>query len=424
MENLEDYLQQEVSQGQLESSGTFTLSRERALSKLGHFQLPNSALWLCKLLQAAVASGSSEFRASLLHRETLVYAIWPGLWTPELVAQALSTPESGLDRGLWHLKQAFWSVALHEGRIFSLQLQHWNEALVWDGLQLRIKSHPSGQAVLRVSQWIRDEKKPAALFRSDWSRRNAELMQEMRKRCFASPIPVEIDKKRLDALQLCPIHGQGERSTLLKIDFAENDLPTLPLPQAGDRLDLKGFCRSPKLPQQAGLFALFAGHFWLQGSSLNHDRHRCAVHWIQDGLALDTRTFLDMPARSCSFGLVASAEGLDLDLSGMKLLDSQPFKTRLRQILWAAAPLVARTHPEFGEFLRRAQATKKGEEMAIGALGFALLWIIPPIGLGLLGVSAFRHFKPGPTSQEKMSILVSADLSQLKADLEKLIRQD
>lgn len=415
MENLEDYLQHEVSQGQLDSSGHFTLSADRALAKLGHFQLPSSALWLCKLLQAAVASGSSGFSVSLLHRETLVYAKWPGIWTPELVAEALSNPDPGLDRGLWHLKQAFWSVALHEGRIFSLQLQHWNDVLVWDGLQLRVKSHPTGEAVLRVSQWIRDEKKPTGLFgRSDWSRRNADLMQEMRKRCFASPIPVEVDRMRLDALHLCPIHGHGERSTLLHVDSAENQLPPLPLPQSG---------ANPKLPQQAGLFGLLAGHFWLKGSSLIHEVHRCAVHWIKDGLALDTRTFLDMPARSCSFGFVASAEGLDLDLSGMKLLDSQPFKTRLSQVVLAAAPLVARTHPDFGDFVRRAQATRKGEEMAIGALGFGLLWIIPPIGIGLLGVSAFRHFKQSPTDQEKMSIRVNADLSQLKADFQKLVRQ-
>ncbi|MCW5871526.1 MAG: hypothetical protein KIS61_30010, partial [Candidatus Eremiobacteraeota bacterium] len=57
---LEEFLRAQVDEGAKDSSGQFTLSREKALEKLAAYQLQGGHAWVLKIVQAVVASGASQ----------------------------------------------------------------------------------------------------------------------------------------------------------------------------------------------------------------------------------------------------------------------------------------------------------------------------------------------------------------------------
>lgn len=64
MDNLDDFLQEQTTQGQQDSEGVFTISMEKAAWKLAHFQLAERSLFVLHLLACAVANQATVFRAT------------------------------------------------------------------------------------------------------------------------------------------------------------------------------------------------------------------------------------------------------------------------------------------------------------------------------------------------------------------------
>lgn len=70
---LERFLQEQVAQGVVDSSGSFSLSRAKALEKLAAFQLPRQTMWILKLVQAAVTSGAESLTIQQTSTDTELY---------------------------------------------------------------------------------------------------------------------------------------------------------------------------------------------------------------------------------------------------------------------------------------------------------------------------------------------------------------
>ena len=73
MENLEDFLQTESSNGEHDSSGIFTMSVDRASWKLAQFQLASLSLFPVHLAACAVASRATVFRTTFKGRSARFY---------------------------------------------------------------------------------------------------------------------------------------------------------------------------------------------------------------------------------------------------------------------------------------------------------------------------------------------------------------
>lgn len=57
-----------------------------------------------------------------------------------------------------------------------------------------------------------------------------ELCHELRHYAFTSPIPLTLDKRRIDALQACPTHGYGKERQPFFLGAAQVDQPRFLLP--------------------------------------------------------------------------------------------------------------------------------------------------------------------------------------------------
>jgi hypothetical protein len=409
---LDDLLAAEIGQAELHSSGHFSLAREKALEKLAAFQLPDTASWVSKIIQASVASGSLELDIRQLSSSTEFSWISPPAWGLESVERAFYNPETDHEPGLQHFKQALWSVAVHGKRPFLLQLAGWSQALLWDGRSLQRKeslnsptlvvSHRSSEAGKGIPLWHKIK----------MSGHNADILGEVRRRAFACPIPLRLDGRRMDTLQSCPGHGLSPTSYPLALGFFDGDLPTLRLPPGttqqfethGDtHRELTRRSRAlENFPETFQLAAFLCAHVKRvpQGKSYvwRVAEQRCHIYWILDGIMIDQRAF-DIPPMTCSLGLVCSAQGLTTDLSGLGLQVNVEYRERLLLVSQLVDDFLAKTEINFEEWIAEAVkgATLVGGLMVVGGLG--LCFLSPFHGVAIAGMGAAAVF--GAASEEK-----------------------
>lgn len=426
---LNDYLQHELDEARPDSSGVFTLSPQEALRKLAGFQLPSPHTWTT-MVQAAVAAGATQISLRLLNNETAFYVKGPIAWECKKVEQAFLTPRPGDDRALLHLKQGLWSIGLQAQRPFSLQVAGRPEVLIWNGQSLRRKeATPLDLTVLVVQhRSSRDPKSLNSLLGLDCSARNAGILREIKARCFVCPVPLDVDAMRLDALQLCPGHGHNGTSCLLQVGFVQGELPPVGYPPAssgGYAPDPKArqefssaYQPPPQIPDQASLFSLLATHLERHPGAKDERLRTCsrpsAIYWVLDGAVLEC-TELTLPARACSVGLIASAEGLGTDLSGFKLQQDQAFEERRLQLINQAAPLVAAARADFSQFLSATRTSERNRDIGIGVAGMGFLFFVPHFGLMLLGMGLACHFLISDIAGQLVKD-IQQELSLLQAD--------
>ncbi len=121
--SLNEHLSALQEQGQVDSAGSFVVAREQALQKLAQFQLPFAGAWAVKVLQALVASGTTERIFFYLRSKEVDVRFVPGrAWSPEEVVARLDDPSPGQDRALNHLATALWAVGLGGGHEFESRL--------------------------------------------------------------------------------------------------------------------------------------------------------------------------------------------------------------------------------------------------------------------------------------------------------------
>ena len=344
---LEKYLQEQSVEGLPESQGEFSISKAKALEKMASYQFPFEGAWLLKIIQCAVSSGQVESIEIRLLRKVARINFYGNLnFSLEQLESALFDPEYQHRRDLTHLVTALRYVGFHEKRSYMLKLGHQDQALVWNGSQLNRCPCNSAESVtvIEVSNKSEDEERDffgiKAVFRG--VRRNADAVTSLTKWAHVCPIPLTVDGRRIDSLELSPSHGFGPKSQPLIMRFQEcKDLPSFSIPESRDlkvespvSSALRAFTASsreyPAQLEETSMAYILAAHIEYENrvkTKWNSALGDSVFCWIADGVITDVES---LGCESLNFSVVCflSAEGLATDISGLKLNDSPERSTR------------------------------------------------------------------------------------------------
>jgi hypothetical protein len=423
---LERLIALEASRAEYDSSGRFTFSREKALEKLAAFQLPGPASWACKLVQAAVASRCQEIHLRQMDTSSDFFWVGPPDWSPELLEGALFDPEMSDIAGLQYLKQAFWSEALHGRYACYLRWPSWSEALYWDGQELRrvAPETPAEEwaSLMFSHRRVGEGGKIPFLWDIQAASRNNEIFRELKQRTFACPIPFTVDSRRMDTLDAFP--GHGEISRFLQLRFCEAELPPLKLPPAtrdGFQVtspDTLGnvdvhvpwpdtFSLAAYLLLHGGMVRKGKGWVW------KHEPQASKINWILDGVMIDQFSY-PMRERSCSLGMIGSAQGLSTDLSGFTLLDDAEYRRRVAEVTRSVGLVLEEAEVNFEKLLTKSK--KEGKIVGMVFMGASALFLGTPLMAAfMLGFGTFVAKSAGADEQKWVDEFVG-DLAILKGE--------
>ena len=404
--SLELFLRRHQADGSVESSGAFTLAREKALAKLAAFQLPFAEAWAVKIIQAIVARGSeAPIQVYLSSIQARFYFALKVNWSLDAVEESFFDPDVSFEDGADHLVNGLWALGFQEKRGFHLVLEGQSDSLLWNGQELvRLPMEPPGhRSYLEVSHQGLDSPKKSWL-RSivGGSARNAEIAGVLSRYCFTCPLPLEVDTVRVDSLQLCPNAGWAKETYPISLSFSNSGLPSWPIPEGtflelpshssraswdggGLRKFAKAALKGLEAHRLAGIACMLSVHLQRVKSGdkyvfeTSSGPSRC--YWVADGAVVDQELFRG-PSDVCSVGIFVSAEGLDTDLTNLRLQASSLKAKRKRQ----AGEVVARhldslRNLDMTEFVPKA----KKQGMIVGGLcallGLGTMLVIPGIGV-------------------------------------------
>ncbi|MBX3167260.1 MAG: hypothetical protein KF760_07600 [Candidatus Eremiobacteraeota bacterium] len=431
---LEEFLRAQVDEGAKDSSGQFTLSREKALEKLAAYQLQGGHAWVLKIVQAVVASGASQLAVRQTGTDTEFHFALQEPWTPELVEEAFYNPEVSADRALDHLKRGLWSVSLHNMRPFLLAAPGWGEALVWTGKTLKRGPVAARQTVLlAVSHRTIYEGKGIPLLRNlEAASGNAAVLAELRDRAFTCSIPLKVDNRRMDALQACPNFGISKTSFPIYLGFLPGDLPGLPIPPAtlgdyrpvaaGDSTVSKVFHPTTHLPPKVAVACLITAHLReiKRGKTLVWETytHHSTLYWVRDGVVVDWEILNTSPG-CVSCALLVSAEGLGSDLTGLKLSRGELYQQRFQAALETFRPFLGQAEVSLEAMVRSQQLSGRvaGGVMLVGAV--ALAFMVPIWGLFLAGGAVATMSQSGAAARA-LEVDLKRGLERLQSEVRRL----
>ncbi len=431
---LEEFLRAQVDEGAKDSSGQFTLSREKALEKLAAYQLQGGQAWVLKIVQGVVASGASELAVRQTGTDTEFHFALLEPWTIDQVEDAFYEPEVTADRALDHIKRGLWSVSLHSMRPFFLAAPGWEQALVWTGKAFRRGPVAARQSVLlAVSHRTIYEGKGLPLLRNlEAASGNAAVLAELRDRAFTCSIPLKVDNRRMDALQACPNSGVSKTSFPIYLGFLPGNLPGLPIPPAtlgeyrpvlaGDPTVSKVFHPPTHLPPEVAVACLITAHLReiKRGKSLVWETyiHHSTLYWVRDGVVVDWE-ILNGATGCVSCALFVSAEGMSSDLTGLKLARGEAYQKRFQAALESFRPFLARAEVSLEAMVRSQQMSGRvaGGVMLVGAV--ALAFMVPIWGLFLAG-GALATMSQSGAAARALETDLKRGLERLQSEIRRL----
>ena len=339
----DQFLEQQTESGEALSEGSFSISLEKAVEKLARFQMPFEGAWALKIIQSAVSSGTIKRIAVKITRKHTQFRLegeWN--WTLEQVEDALLAPAFQGASALVHLVTALRFVGFNQKREFWFGAPTLEEAIVWDGETL--SRAPCGKnhdhVLLKITNSASTEKSG---FFSGFRPKKcgiATVTKLLSTRAHTCPIALAMDTRRLDALEQDSRHGWGPQSQLMQIRTClDESLPPLKVPQG----TLEGLTKAQVLVEQGlleatkevlnnlelspvcGIAYLLSAHLKSEPGAAKpawKDKESCSfLNWVKDGVVIQSES-LDSKPGFCSVGLFLSAEGLGVDLSSFRLLES------------------------------------------------------------------------------------------------------
>lgn len=422
---LEALLRAEVGEAVKDSSGAFTISREKALEKLAAFRLPRDSAWTLKIVQAAVASGCSQLDIRQTGTATEFHLSGPTGWTLDQVESEFYRVESCSETSLEYLKHGLWSASLNSGRPFSLAAPDWPEALLWKGDRLLRKSVPPvRETVLTVShRGIVEAPGASRLARYEGFSRNRELAAH----AFTCPRPLFLDKRRIDALQICDRHGLSGSSYPIQMGFIEAELPQLTIPagtfsgfshpREADS-SMSKLLRGPaSIPPRASLACVVSAHLrkTVKSNTARWETFvdESLIYWVRDGVVVDRTPPTVKSSACCSLAIYASADKLASDASGLSLIQDEAFRQAEAEVSRLGALFLQEVQLDTSAMLAAAQARTRliGGAMVAGGLGSSFLSL--PHGLLLAVGGAATMLVAGKIEKVVIPELVDG-LNELK----------
>ncbi|MCA9776777.1 MAG: hypothetical protein KC800_08680 [Candidatus Eremiobacteraeota bacterium] len=410
---LERFLRGQADGGRRDSEGGFSLSRSEALKKLSEFSLPFDGAWALKVIQAGVATEQCRGIQVTLSRNTQSFVFENvDRWSLDQIEKALLEPSPSEDRSVNHLVAALRGVGFNERRGFWLGLPDCEEALTWDGERIeRVEANtPPLAPVLQVTCKAIDEDGGFLGLSGMLAARgrNATTGQVLATMAHTCPLPLRVDGRRIDALELNPHHGWGQQSQILALGFCDGDLPELGVPsQTGEFTDTtqsiesylkeatKELRKRPESRQYCSVAYLLSVHLEEErkgkSTSWEERESHSYCNWVADGVIAQTET-LDTEPGLCSVGWFVSADGLETDLTNLQLRESPEKERRFaHSVELVASGLGQVASFDFSEVARSqgSDAAKIGGSLLVlGAGGFFLSpahgVVSTVIGLGFL----------------------------------------
>lgn len=419
---LESFLNTHRSDGQVLEEGSFTLAREKALTKLAGFRLPYEGAWAVKVVQCASAvHGQTGIRIQQTARETRFGFDCPAEWSLDQVEAAFFTPEPGEDRALNHLMSALWTVGVGKKRGFLLTLPTLTEGLLWDGVVVhRLPLEAPVGCSLTVSH------RPSDHSLKDWltqpglaSRLNAEVSTALAERCYTSPVPLYLDRRRLDGIHLCPTHGWTGDSFPFYLSFLQMNARVRVPPGTFDNLQAAGkkdaispglhvmsvaALESLKQTNGAGAIMLVAAHA-SRATSRRYSKWETrsspsVCYWIRDGAVVDSN-IMDVPNKACSVALFLDADDLQSDISGLAVVaDAAKAERMVNAARQVKDRLSEVSDSGFKAVVSEAGKSSKFAGGAFILLGTGILFASPVHGFACMGAGIFTIHSGGREEKE------------------------
>lgn len=378
---IDEFLEQQAAAGEEMGEGTFTLALDKAIEKLSAFQLPYPGAWAVKMVQCAVASGAPGLQLLSTDKQSLIRFTPSSGWSAAEVRDALLQPSLPSDRALAHLVIAIRAVAFGEHRELELYLPHQQEGLIWSEGRLDFCRREKALDHLRLlvahrSQRDESGRSLAAAIKASWS--NADVITALAESCFAAPIAVDADGRRVDALWESPEHGRAPHREVLALGFPPADLPPL-------RLSQRTFEKAPgwsqaeparPLPSEATLPVLVSAYAGKSRNDVKEGDSHC--FWVLDGAVVEREAW-PFGSGAVTLGCYLSADGLATDLTTLALVKSPEYERRKIEASRAAGDYLreASSLQNIRETVQHARRDNKLTAKVVLGLGFLTLPVFP-----------------------------------------------
>lgn len=312
LDPIEEYLREQSAEGHRDSTGAFTISAEKAMTKLAAFQLPRPSAWLLKVVQAGVVAGCSSINVNQSAKSSKVTFTGGHLGRIEELVKIFADPNALLTPAQQHLLVGLRTVALNSRRpvlvidepVDSPRLcALWNEGRV---------SPPRPGSVLQKSLSARDEGNlsfhvgDSPLTEQYQFKREkgvkrvvADEYRELMANAVTCPIPLKVDGRRIDHFGLedasfhrCPVLFGGRPG------------------QAGEPVLRLSAAVLPEGAEDNTYAAAWTAY-------LTEKSHSNEICWVKDGVICESTTFGGH--ESFYLRLYLPADDLATDLSGLHL---------------------------------------------------------------------------------------------------------
>lgn len=339
LSELEQFLHQAGSAGAQVSQGGFSIARDKRLEKLAEFQLPFKAAWAVKVVQSAIHGGEGQPVVICSSRMDARFS-FSVTWDLDDLELGFYEPETVTDESLTYMLQALWAVGLAQKRPFLLVLQDTEFALFWDGEKMARKPHTREEL---SSITVAHRGLGSGIDLLAGSRENAEIVQAICDRCFACPVPLSLDGRRLDSILNCPTAGWSAKGACpLVLEFQDAGVPPLQLPPG--TLEAVAAPRPITDVHQRRIADIGSRNLEKKPASTNADfpflltyhnepKHSKVI-WIKSGVMVGSDEVAERT--SCTFTCYLSANDLKTDLTGLQLEQSVERTERIKAVVKAA----------------------------------------------------------------------------------------
>lgn len=359
--DLEQFLQQERSEGRLDSDGVFTIALDSALEKTARYSLERPSAWILKVVQAAVGLRATVLKGFVVKWGVrLEIRLGEGGPSWNQVRDAVARPELETAQPLRDLAMGLWSLARGPERDFRLEattaksssFHREYPSLRWAAGELVVDNKEAGSSVCsELNIWV--NRPPAGLLSRvarmfGGGTHFLDEMEELRHLAYLLPIDNEIEgmsghhflRAQTGVKGVARGLRLGYPNPFLWGWSSSEELPELPVHPRW-----REFARHIKYggtyePGQKRLAlelwgdhprAVWALCFDFASLGSRPACERSEIRWLRSGVIVDQTPFPKLEGMNLGIVLHLSAEGLPTDLGGMRLRQEEPvFQERRR----------------------------------------------------------------------------------------------
>lgn len=307
LDPIQEFLDEQRSNGRYDSTGVFTAEAGKALSKLAAYQLPRPSAWVLKMIQAGVAAGVSSISVGLVASGYQMVFRGPPLVSARELSETWTSPTAAVSSILKHLMVGLRAVSIGQKRSVlvtwrpvqgAVTALHWNGSALSD-LRERSVSRMFGQSQDEISFYFSPGEESRGY---SWMAETREL----REFAITCPVRLSVADERLDHFGREDIFIH--RKPLMFGDQpAEEGQPGL-------------YLYAPSQGDGAGAPTSLRASAWL----LYHSDvpQRSLISWVQHGVVCQEREF--GPKAHFQLRLYVPGDHLETDLTGLYLRLANP----------------------------------------------------------------------------------------------------